>query len=287
MRLIAPALALAALLTPARALDCPPSTPCAVANGAYALLLPSGWDRSSPLPLVVFFHGFGDTPGDVIGRADMAALVERERLILVVPAGLDRRWHVRPGGPRPRDDLAFAAAVVDDVTTRLPVDPAMVVASGFSAGAFITWTLACERPGRFTGFLPVAGAFWHPVPAGPCPGGPVAIRHVHGLDDTTVPLAGRVVSTGARQGDIRASLATAVRTNACSAMQQTTRVGDLTCAQWQGCRPGGRLAFCTHSAGHEMDAAWLSDGLAWLRDRSAGSLGQAPRRNDPGAEPVK
>ncbi len=268
LRLVAPALALAALLTPARALDCPPATPCTVGNGTYALQLPTDWDRRSPLPLLVFFHGFGDTPGDVIRRPDMAALVERERLILVVPAGLDRRWHIRPGGPRPRDDLAFATAVVDDVMARLPVDPAMVVAGGFSAGGFLTWTLACDRPGRFTGFLPVAGAFWDPVPVGPCPGGPVAIRHVHGLDDRTVPLAGRIVSAGARQGDIRASLATALVTNACSPVPQESKAGELTCTQWNGCAPGGNLAFCTHPSGHEMDAAWLSDGLAWLRRQS-------------------
>jgi polyhydroxybutyrate depolymerase len=262
---IAFSLAVLAAPSPARAADpCPPADPCRVASGAYALALPRGWDGRTALPLVVFFHGFGDSPAGVLARTDMMRLVEEQRVILAVPQGLEARWHVRPGGPRPRDDLAFAASVAEDVMARHRVDPAMVVASGFSAGAFLTWTLACERPGRFTGFLPVAGGLWHPVREGPCPGGPVAIRHVHGRDDHTVPLAGRTLSGGARQGDIRASLAAALVTNHCAPVPEVGERGAETCTTWRACR-GGALTFCTHAGGHDMDARWIAEGLAWLR----------------------
>jgi polyhydroxybutyrate depolymerase len=243
--------------------DCPPTDPCRLAQGRYALAAPSGWDGKTALPLVVFFHGLGDMPAAVLARGDMMRLVEEKRILLAVPEGLDARWYVRPGGPRPRDDLAFAAAVVEDVEKRHPVDPARIVASGFSAGAFLTWTLACERPGRFTGFLPIAGGFWHPVPEGPCPGGPIRLRHVHGRADRTVPLAGRVLSGGARQGDIRVSLAAALVTNACAAVPDVAETNGETCANWRGCRSGG-LAFCTHPGGHDMDGRFIAEGLDWL-----------------------
>ncbi len=208
----------------------------------------------------------------------MMRLVEEKRILLAVPEGLDARWYVRPGGPRPRDDLAFAAAVVDDVQKRHPVDPARVVASGFSAGAFLTWTLACERPGRFTGFLPVAGGFWHPVPEGPCPGGPVNIRHVHGLADRTVPMAGRALSGGARQGDMRASLATALVTNACSAVPEVRDENGEICISWNGCRDGKSLTFCTHPGGHDMDGRFIAEGLDWL-DTQPSAAPDVPSRN--------
>lgn len=266
MRPAAIALAVAALAASAatRAAEtCPPAAPCAVSGGTYALAVPAGWDGRRPLPLVVFFHGLGDNPAMVLARADMINLVEREGLILAVPAGLEARWFVRPGGPRPRDDLAFAAAVVEDVMARRAVDPARVIASGFSAGAFLTWTLACERPGRFTGFLPIAGGFWNPMPEGPCPGGPVAIRHVHGRADRTVPLAGRALSGGARQGDIRASLAAALVTNQCAPVPEVAETAAETCTTWRACR-GGALSFCTHPGGHDMDGRFIAEGLAWL-----------------------
>ncbi len=266
MRPAAIALAVAALAAApaARAAEaCPPAAPCAVSGGTYALAVPSGWDGRRPLPLVVFFHGLGESPALVLSRADMIGLVEKEGIILAVPAGLEARWYVRPGGPRPRDDLAFAAAVVEDVMAHHPVDPTRVVASGFSAGAFLTWTLACDRPGRFTGFLPIAGGLWHPVPEGPCPGGPVAIRHVHGRADRTVPLAGRALSGGVRQGDMRASLATALVTNQCAAVPEVAETEVETCTTWRGCR-GGALSFCTHPGGHDMDGRFIAEGLAWL-----------------------
>ncbi|MFX5684666.1 hypothetical protein ABTE42_21295, partial [Acinetobacter baumannii] len=82
-----------------------------------------------------------DTPAGVLANSDIGSLADSQNLLLVLPAGLDRRWHVRPGAPAPRDDLAFATAVLDDVIARYPVDPRMVVAGGFSAGGFITWNL--------------------------------------------------------------------------------------------------------------------------------------------------
>lgn len=264
MRAAAIVFAVAASAATSVLADCPPADPCRIANGRYALAAPAGWDGNTPLPLVVFFHGLGDNPAAVLARPDMMGLVEGKRILLAVPEGLDARWYVRPGGPRPRDDLAFAAAVVEDVATGHPVDPARIVASGFSAGAFLTWTLACERPGRFTGFLPIAGGFWHPVPQGPCPGGPVSIRHVHGRADRVVPLAGRTLSGGARQGDIRASLATALVTNACSAVPEIREQNGETCMSWSGCRDGKSLTFCTHPGGHDMDGRFIAEGLDWL-----------------------
>lgn len=249
----------------ARAAPCEPAAPCPVAHGAYVLRPPAGWDGRSALPLVMFFHGFGSSPQQDLAETDLGSLADSRNVLLVLPIGLDRRWYVRPGGAKPRDDLAFAHAVLDDVMARFPVDRRTIVAAGFSAGAFITWNIACYAPQGFTGFLPVAGAFWEPVPEGPCPGGPVDLRHVHGLADETVPLRGRVVGAGAKQGDIRASLAAMIRTNSCETMPVATPApAGETCTTWRGCASGRTLAFCSHAGGHDFSAALLVEGLDWL-----------------------
>jgi polyhydroxybutyrate depolymerase len=252
-------------LSEAQAAPCDPASPCPVATGAYVLRAPAGWDGRSALPLVMFFHGFGSSPQQDLAETDLGSLADARNVLLVLPIGLDRRWNVRPGGPRPRDDIAYAHEVLADVLKRFPIDRRTVVASGFSAGAFITWNVACYAPEGFTGFLPVAGAFWEPVPEGPCPGGPVNLRHVHGLTDETVPMRGRVVGSGAKQGDIRASLAAMIRTNRCEAMPVATPASPgEACTTWRGCASGRTLTFCSHGGGHDMRAAFLEEGLDWL-----------------------
>jgi polyhydroxybutyrate depolymerase len=245
--------------------DCPIAAPCHVASGDYVLRFPAGWDGRSALPVLMFFHGYGDDPAGVLQRADVGPFVDHERLLLALPAGLDRRWHIRAEAAAPRDDLAFAGAVLDDLLARYPIDRTMIVAAGFSEGAFVTWTLACAQPGRFTGFLPIAGTFWDPVPAAPCRGGPVDLRHVHGTADPIVPLGGRRLPNGLKQGDVQAALATMARTDGCGRPPVESRADDLDCATWAGCTSGRALSFCTHGGGHEWRARWLSDGLAWLR----------------------
>lgn len=70
----------------------------------------------------------------------------------------------------------------------------------------MVWYLACHRPARFAAFAPIAGAFWEPLPER-CTGPRPKLIHVHGTSDATVPLAGRTLRSGYRQGDVFRSLA--------------------------------------------------------------------------------
>ena len=50
---------LLAALAPAAANACGFESPCEVDAGFYLRRLPAGWDGRSPLPVVVFYHGYG------------------------------------------------------------------------------------------------------------------------------------------------------------------------------------------------------------------------------------
>lgn len=255
MRAFCLVLAAFALAAAARA-----DEPVAIPGGDYRVVLPKEWDGKSPRPLLLYLHGYGQSSGDITGDAGLVEAVTELGAILVVPDGLNHAWsHV--GAPRhERDDLAFLHAVVDDAKRRWAVDTAKVYAAGFSIGGSMVWDLACHRPQGFAAFLPVSGAFWLPYPDR-CEG-PVTLRHVHGITDTTVPMAGRTLFGKFTQGDVRKSWDILLAADRCPAAPlRSTREEDLTCQEWS-C--GGRtLELCLHGDGHDMEPRYLRSGLVW------------------------
>ena len=127
--------------------------------------------------------------------------------------------------------------------------------------------LACQLPSRFTGFAPVAGAFWNPLPQS-CNAGPVAIRHIHGTSDKTVPMKGRAIAGGRFvQGDVMESWRRRLGWNGCPAKPDREDThGGMTCQTWSAasCASGKALELCLHPGEHEIEPGWIADGFRWM-----------------------
>ncbi|HZT52456.1 MAG TPA: PHB depolymerase family esterase [Stellaceae bacterium] len=234
-----------------------------LADGTYRTVDPPGWDGKSPMPLVLYLHGYGQSSSDIVGDADLVAAVTSLGALLVVPDGLDHAWsHV--GAPRhERDDLQFLHAVVSDAEEHRPIDRARVYATGFSIGGSMVWDLACHAAQGFAAFLPVSGAFWLPYPTR-CESGPVTLRHAHGLNDPTVPFGGRTIFGQFTQGDVGKGWDILLATDRCAAAPIIkTQDGNLDCQTWTSCAGGHRLSLCLHGDGHDMAPAYLHGGLLW------------------------
>lgn len=164
---------------------------------SYRLL--DGHQGSGPAPLVIALHGGGGNGEGMIGRwADKARAAG---LVVAAPDGIGRlgnrgTWNaggccgeaLRDGV----DDIRFIAAVIDDLTRRLPVDPHRVYVAGFSNGGMLAHRLALAMPERFAAVAVVAGAlFGGETP----PRLPVPILLIHGLADDVVPVAGGMSPT--------------------------------------------------------------------------------------------
>ncbi len=244
---------------------CAADAPCEVRGGFYHAYVPAGWDGRPNLAAMVYFHGWREEAKSVLADAAMREFADRRDVILILPQGAGLTWSF-PGSPgQHRDEFAFVEAVIADALMRLPVDPARVVAAGFSQGGSMVWNLACHAPARFMAFLPVAGGFWQPLPEA-CTPGPRRMFHIHGREDVTVPMAGRALRGGAfRQGDIRAGWEILSRASACGVeAAQLTRRARFACEHRRGCAAPAALELCLYAGGHMMEVEFLDLGLDWV-----------------------
>lgn len=129
----------------------------------YLVTTPPAHDGTTPLPVVVDFHGF--TEGAVIHAAHSALspYAAEQGFVAVFPQGTGNpvRWNALPtadaadfGGA---DDLSYVDAVLDAIEADLCVDTARIYATGLSNGAGMASLVGCERAGRFAAVAPVAG----------------------------------------------------------------------------------------------------------------------------------
>lgn len=257
-----------AAITPAfaqaPAVPCGIDKNCVVAGGGYRIVLPPRAVADGRTGAIFYFHGYGGSAGEVVSDANLVAVAQRLGVALIAPDGLGRSWSF-PGSPsRNRDEFSFVTQVLEDVMARFPVDPRRLMASGFSQGSSMIWYLACRMPQRFAAFASIAGDFWQPLPescAGPRPN----LIHVHGLADTTIPLAGRTLRSGARQGDLFRSLAVLAPGGCTASWEEDVRKAGLpeglACRRARGCSGSSLLELCLHAGGHFADAAWVE--RAW------------------------
>jgi polyhydroxybutyrate depolymerase len=178
---------------------------------AFALHLPSAYDATAPLPVVIVLHGGGGNKegarrmtcqdGDENSDTCMHKLAEREGFIVVFPDGTPgpvfstlRTWNA--GGGRNGiqcvsgdacaqnvDDIAYFDRLLAELERVVLVDTARVYVTGLSNGAAMAHRLACERSGRIAAIAPVAGANQAQAVQGCASTRALGVLHIHGSDD--------------------------------------------------------------------------------------------------------
>ena len=243
---------------------CPAEGGCTVESGHYRIILPRQVAAHSRTGAIMYFHGYQGSAEETVADEALVAVAQRLGVALIAPDGMGRTWSY-PGSPgRNRDEFAYVGHVLDDVSKRFPIDPGRIMASGFSQGGSMVWNLACQMPTRFAGFVPIAGGFWEPLPQD-CAGLRPNLIHVHGTSDKTVPMAGRALRSGYKQGDVFKSFAILAPSGCTAAWAaEVERAGPpqtLTCRLAQDCGVPARLELCLHAGGHRTDPAWIE--RAW------------------------
>lgn len=265
MRRLLPLLLLTLIATPA--LACGPDSDCVVDGRTYRIRMPE--HPAGRVGAILFIHGHGGHASDIMEDEELAQAVSGLGLALIAPQSAGVGWTMRRIASRPpSDDLvepAFMDRVMEDAAARFPIDRSHVMASGMSAGGMVVWYLACYRRDAYAGFAPIAGTFWSVMPDD-CGAPPAWLRHIHGRQDPTVPLHGRMLRGGAKQGDVFEAIAMFASAGGFGLPRQA--VIDGQDCELRGNARGDVLELCLHDGAHDyrvsdIVSAWR--GLAAYR----------------------
>lgn len=172
----------------------------------YRLYHPAGVGANAPL--VVALHGGFGLGINTEEHTHWDPVAERGKFVAAFPDGA-HGWNwggccgngQRPGTTSPIDDVKFLSLMVKKIEATDHINPSRVYFTGFSAGANMTWRMACQAKIPIAAIAPVAGTIdtpcGHPQP--------LSVLSINGTKDTQIPIAGGK-STGPFVRDILPSM---------------------------------------------------------------------------------
>ncbi len=194
-------------------------------------------DGSVRAPAAIVFHGYTGTSRQFDRDGDMAAAVERDGFVLVLPQATNGEWYFR-GYVDSSALLASELAFFDAVRARLAaldcVDSDRIVIGGGSMGGGMADFVACRRSEQIAGALLVVAEHF----AMPCrPTQPIPIVSVHALDDDILPYGGGAVAgTSLTVLPVERTVAKWAEYDGCGDARRERRMpGGITRIAWQGC----------------------------------------------------
>jgi predicted peptidase len=122
----------------------------------YTVYVPTNYDGTKPVPVVLFLHGSGERGDDGIKQAQTgigpALLLNKDvfQAIAVIP-------QARTTWAASSDDAKAALAALDAVMKDYKTDPKRVILTGLSMGGHGSWDIAAAHPERFAAVVPICG----------------------------------------------------------------------------------------------------------------------------------
>ena len=117
-------------------------------------------------------------------------MADREGFIVVYPnttSARGRQWNAMWNWGQKPDDSGFISILIDDLIKQYSIDPQKIFVTCHSVGAFMAYRLANEHPDKISAIAVNGGLVGSKKLEA---GSPVSIMHIHGRDDTKIPLTG-------------------------------------------------------------------------------------------------
>jgi polyhydroxybutyrate depolymerase len=219
-----------------------------VAGREVRVHVPATYDPTRATPVVLNLHGLASDGADQARISHLIATSDAHGFIAVHPngTGSTRGWNggdcCNPAASSGVDDTAWFGTLLDQLESKLCIDPPRVYALGFSNGAFMAHRLGCELADRIAAIGAVSGV----IGIDTChPARPVPVFDVHGTSDLVIPYGGGGVNNNE-------SVATTIDRwasyNGCSTGATSVyEHGDATCVRRNGCTADVEL--CTIDGG--------------------------------------
>lgn len=161
---------------------------------SYVLHVPPTYSGSEPVPLVVDFHGAGESGASERASSPYPELLDREGVVMAFPDGLrgpaGPAWNVGPCCVQDADDVAFARALVAQIQQTLCIDPGRIYATGVLTGGGMAHYVACHAADVFAAVAPAAFDLLQENVDDCVPARPIGVVTFRGTADARVPYAG-------------------------------------------------------------------------------------------------
>lgn len=225
---------------------------------SYLLHIPSTYDGSKAVPLVVDFHMGGDSGSTELSGSLYPAVTDPEGVVMAFPDGKKgpggTGWNIGPCCVAADiDDVAFAKALVAQAQTTACIDPKRVYAVGVGTGGGMAYYLACRAADVFAAVAPAA---WDLLAenAGDCkPSRPITVISFRGSADVVVPYAGGF--SAAIPGMSITFLGAKATFEKWAALDRCTGSPSAEdsngCSTYSSCQDGVEVVLCTKPEGHQ------------------------------------
>jgi len=175
----------------------------------YHIHVPSLYDESVQLPLVIALHGRGGTGESmvIVTRKDFNKLADKDGFLVVYPDGIELNWNdgrmdeeANDRAHRENiDDVGFISALIDSMIKDYNIDPKRVYVTGISNGAIMSYRLACEISHKIAAIAPVDGSIPHMLYPECYPAMPVSVVAINNVNDPLVPYEGGSIYSSIRR----------------------------------------------------------------------------------------
>ena len=160
----------------------------------YLEYVPSIYNGSTPVPIVLCLHGLGDNMNNFFGIG-MKFIADTANFIVITP---EAKVDALAGGTawnsgasyfgfqfsQTVNDVGFLNALLDTLIANYNIDQTRIYACGFSLGGFMCQRLACESTSRFAAIASVSGTQGASLTCNPS--NEIPVCHFHGTLDSTV-----------------------------------------------------------------------------------------------------
>ena len=197
----------------------------------YYIHLPSNYDASGALPLLIALHGRLGTGKKMIKQTGFNRIAEREGFIVVYPEGFKRGWAdgrgITHADKRGVNDVAFIDRLVKVLQERFSIDPTRIYIAGHSNGGFMAQRLVIERSHQFAAVAVVAASLSDWLASGFTPSRPTPILFINGTADPVTPYLGGRQPGGARVLSVEDTVKIWVHFNGCKEVPEVREIHEL------------------------------------------------------------
>ena len=168
------------------------------AEREYILYVPSSYNHNTPTPLIINFHGFGDSVNDYAKNIgdfyNFHLLADSSNFLVAYPQAVMREkegvyWDPGDNGKEDivENDAYFVEQLISNINSDYNVDVVRVYAIGYSNGGMMAYGLACSRGDIIAAIGIMSGIMLQ----GTCETNEyTSVIHFHGADDDVLPIKG-------------------------------------------------------------------------------------------------